>query len=547
MLRRSVALLALLCACCQGGRCGGDGAGPADAGAVAIAPVPAPEGLVMVARVAAPGATLTALRELGGDAAYVVPRTVGGLAVQWFGLPLQAAEHFDEDVPLVLAAASVEGKLAIAAAFHVRQSSRIVAVAAHGQDNPFVAEQDDASGVLLLKPTGKSLRGAAVDAALGLLDNHLVVGDSVEALRRLGPYLTRTLAREPANGLEVRLEKGAAAGPLGAALGAAGERLAALELPAFLRALLDVDEATAAARALAAVVDEGTLRVTIDAEGIAIDGDLALAGGDFAALETLAPGEILALPDDTLGAIAWSESEARRVAGAGARAAAIGELLGAPWGEGDTRALAALFEDLGRARGARNLLGLRCTGIGLTGMASGDVVDGERLGRALDALFALREHAAIVAKLEAAAISLDARRMKILEVPDELLRLRMKPTAKEGADEIDLLLRVTPRRYHAAAGLETVPTMQHFHAPEAEPALAARAPMAAAVARLPERAWLAAAVDAGAALACRAGKPGEGEAAPLALAIGPGDQPSRALLRVLIARALVPLAAKHLL
>jgi hypothetical protein len=539
MLRRSVALAAVLAACSSCGSCG-ETAPPPDAGPSLPEPVPAPDGLVATARVPSPDKVLTALREASGRSA-LVPRSAGSLAVQWFGLPLQAAEHFDEDLPIVAAAATIEGKLGVAVAFHVRQSSRIVAVATQGNDNPFTAAQDGASGVLLLEPTGKSLRGAPIRVTLGLLDNHLVVGDSVEALRKLAPYLTRTLARESGDGLEVRFPKGGGGGAL---LQKLLDGVDASALPGYLRTLLDVDSALGEARALAKTVEEGRVTIAFADGGVAIDADLALAKDALAGLEEVAPKELLTLPDDTLGAVAWSESADSRAAGTATRAEAVGKALGAPWAEADTRALATTFDDLARGRGAESTLAIRCTGVGLTGIARGEVSDGKRLGKALDAVLALRDHPAVKAKLAASSIALDARRMKILEIPEELWRLRLDP-AKEGADEIDLLVRVTDAQFYAAAGLETVATMQHLAAPEAERSLGSHELMAAALGRLPERAWLAAAVDPAAIKACRIGKPGGADPAPLVVALRRGAD-GHVLAQVLLARGLLPFVAKEL-
>src|SRR5690606_35269034 len=122
---------------------------------------------------------------------------------------------------------------------------------------------------------------------------------------------------------------------------------------------------------------------------------------------------------------------------------------------------------LAQGRGDRTTLALRCTGAGLTGMAQGEVVDKVKLLEALGDLVALRKLDAIQAKLDEQGFELGVKETRLERVPFDVWRLRLAPKKKADSERepIDFVYAVTDKTFYAAAGMETVTSMQRLAAP----------------------------------------------------------------------------------
>lgn len=550
-------LIVALFSACDG--CGSE-TRPRDAAVVAKAPVPEPAGVVAKLVTRSPGRLISELREAAGSSGLFLPRSVGGLVANLFGLPIEAAEHFDDNLPIVGAAMLGDEGVHFAFAFHVRDTARVMAASTKGGDAKFTSEKDTGPGALeeafFLVPTGKSLRKPLVALTLGIVDDHLIAADSTEGVRKLAPYLARTLSREPAGApadVVLELKHEALREPAKALFGALRRESKTLNVPDHVRALIDVDALLTSLEGSLADLEGGRVSLTLSDVGLVLSADVA--GGPFGTEPAAAPHELATLPDDVMVAGSWAESTASRAEAAKRQASALdaslGDLLGDAWTRDDGDVLTGALGRLAEGRGPLTRMGLRCTGTGLTGVAAGSVSQRKAMDDAIAALVGLRSHEAIAAKLAAAKVSFSAGKTRILEVPDEVWRMRLTPKAPPGeaAEEIDFLALVRDDGYFAAAGMETVDSVQLLHAPSHDRSLASKPPIADALRRLEEEVgkepWLVLLLDPQAMHACVVGKPGGAFAAPIVLGLGPGSE-KRARLRVEVARPLLSVIAKEL-
>lgn len=533
----------------------GDDPRPADAGTAHKPPVPAPEGLVAKLVVGNPGATITALREAMGGGTLLVPRSVGGLVANLFGLPLQAAEHFDDNLPVVGAAVVSDAGAHVALAFHVRTPSAVIAVSTKGADAKFTSEKVGEAVVLV--PTDKSIRKPRVGAVLGVVDNYFVASESRAGIAALGPYLARTLGQQKAGGVDVAIDledraMGEAAKALHGLLGSAAQKI---DLPPQLGAVVDLEGGVSTLTDTLGRLGGGRVEITLDDTALTLRGDFARAPDAFETKAAARPAALLALPDDVIAAATWAESSARRSATAEERAkalrAALAKSLGEAFTAEDSARITKALDGLARGRGDVSTMALRCTGMGLTGLATGAVADKKALDEALEILVGFRKSEAVRTALAAKKIEVSAKKTRILEVPDDMWRVRLKPEPAEKGElveEIDLLAMVRDDRFFAAAGMQTVATLQHLHAPSDERSLKKKKRIDSAIRRVEQvvgdAVWLAVMVDAQGANACAVGKPGGALAAPVLVAIGPKDERVAAIIEV--ARPLLRVLAKSI-
>ncbi len=509
-----------------------------------LAPVPAPAGLSGEMRIRAPGALLTEVRQAMGGPSLLLPRTLGGLLVDLLGLPLQAAELFDEQLPMV-AASAVDGATPhLAVAVHVRGRDRLQQLLTSGGDARFDA---DTQGEVIHLAPRPALREARIDASVALIDHYLVAGSSRDAIDRLGTYLTRTLSARPPPEDDVDLTLHAPA------LSDARARLEPLrarlqDVPPSLGLLVDGDALIDALGELSAELTEGRIRARLGDGRLELEASFAPKADAWPRLSmrnVADPSALSTLPDDSVAALSWSESDAQRSRGSRERATKITALIGGSWSERDSDALARALEAIASARGDRTLLGARCTGVGVTGFAQGGVSDADKLRDGLASLVALREHAAVKARLKEASLALSAQKTRILEVPHDVWRLRLTPLV-EGAhprlEAVDLLYLVEDDRFAAAAGMETVDTLQQLETPATS--WADKPAVKEALHRLPRAAWIDGLVDPQAIHACAAGRPGGALSMPIAFAVGPRDD--RVFARLEIAAPLFRVAADAL-
>lgn len=550
-------LLAALFAGCDG--CGSQ-PGPRDAAVAAKPPAPEPAGVVAKLVIAAPGHTIAGLREAAGSSGVFLPRSVGGLIANLFGLPIEAAEHFDDNLPVVGAAMLHDEGVHYAFAFHVRDTARVMAASTKGADAKFTSERDAGPGALddafFLVPSGKSLRQPLVTVTLGIVDDHLIAADSREGVRKLAPYLARTLSREPRpapGDVVLDLEREGLREPSRALFSALRAGAKRMNVPDHVRALIDVDAILESLGGALAELEGGRVSLTLSDIGLVLSANLA--GGAFDAEPAVAPREMLSLPDDVMLAGSWSESTAGRGEAAKRQASlldqALAKMLGDAWTKENGDTLTGALGQLAEGRGPMTRMGLRCTGVGLTGVAAGSVSQHKGMDDAITALVGLRSHEAVAAKLEEAEVSFTAGKTRILEVPDDVWRLRLTPKAAPGqvAEEIDFLALIRDDGYFAAAGMETVDSLQLLHAPNRERSLETKRPIGDALGRLEEKVgkklWLVMMLDPQAVHACMVGKPGGAFSAPLVVGVGPGAD-GRLLVRVEIARPLLSVVAKEL-
>jgi hypothetical protein len=368
-----------LAALAPGGCRGCDEATPASNGAPgAPAPVPEPSGLLAEFVVPKPAGTWQKVRTLAGGSAQLLPAGFPLLVAALLGLPLKAAELIDNDVPLVAAlsadlgeAVGFVGSVAPAggaagpvpaerfvAGVHVRDGARFVAALTEGAEARHVARVDATPMLTLLEPKP----GAATGPSLGVLGNYALVARDVESLRRLGPYVARTLPARPAGGEDVAVvaKRQGLAGPL-------RERLRGWW--AVSKGLLEASErrererhggaeptfanpAAALAKADASVAeivellgDLGDVRATLTLDELGLHARAALVpagvGGPaeraFNAWAVGPAAPLLALPDGVALALLLRGSAEERKRGAGEQTKALGELFGGRLPEGDLK------------------------------------------------------------------------------------------------------------------------------------------------------------------------------------------------------------------
>lgn len=168
---------------------------PSVAKPVSLAPVPAPAGLVADLYVPAPDETWGRLRALGGARAALMPASYQMLAATLLGMPPTAATNIDKNVPLVGAILEGEkGAFTAVLGMHLRSGRETVAALTKGSDARY-REQAGKDGMVTLEPVqGK----AAKTVALAVVGNYLLASPSRAAVEKAGPYVARTLPKQPA-------------------------------------------------------------------------------------------------------------------------------------------------------------------------------------------------------------------------------------------------------------------------------------------------------------------------------------------------------------
>ena len=220
----------------------------------------------------------------------------------------------------------------------------------------------------------------------------------------------------------------------------------------------------------------------------------------------------------------------------------------------ELRAIAVRVNAIGRSLGcSRRDAGVRVVavdvrcGVGLTGMAEGDVRDEEVLRSGVFTLVALAERPSVKAKLTTERMKVDVSVGRARHIPDDvhLVRLTKTPEEDEPPPPIDLRYVIGAERFYAAAGAESLAVLQHLHEPDPERQWALSTPtIASAVARLGDSAWLAVVADPHALNACLHGKPGGTFATPATFVVAPA--PVGAKLRLELAAGLLRVVGREL-
>ena len=547
----SLAALALALSPMSGCTCS-ESAGPPPA-AVPKPSVAPPDGLVFELVVRTPSTLLTEVRDAMAGPMLLLPKSVGGMAVNLFGLPVTAAELIDEGLPLVGAslADARAGTLHTAFAIHVKDGRRLVAHLTKGNDATFDARVD---GDLTWLTAKNNLREARLSAMLAVIDNYLVAGDDEAAVSRLAPYLARTLARSETSAadLVVTVNDARAVEALADHLGRLEGPAKVLTSPAGLAAVVDFPQWLAAARELLAQV--GAAKVVVDLDpgtSLVVEAELEAKGAveraALATLPTVTPSRMLELPQGTVGVAQWGERARDRADDARRRAAQIRAALGLT-GDDEVSLRRALVA-IGEGQGERMLVGLRCTGVGLTGLAEGDVRDRERLESGVASLTAMAERPSVAKRLAAERMAVEVSAGRARHIPEDVHLVRLTKARDEGDVEepppIDLRYVIAADRFYAAAGTESLAVVQHLHAPDPERQWGlSSSTMSSAIKRMGESAWLAIAADPHGLNACLEGKPGGTFATPATLVVAP--DPVGATLRIELASGLLKVVGREL-
>jgi hypothetical protein len=178
-----------------------------------LAPVPVPAGLIGELTIAHPNTTWSKIRENMGGPLKFMPQSYPMLVTTLLGLPPQAADQIDADIPTYGAAIS-DGKMETPVlAIHVKSGAQLVALLTGGAEARYQAKVDGPSGVTLLEPKPGQ---TALEASLGVTGNYLLVGYAPDGILRVGPYAARTMPGKtaPANDALVVASHEALAGPL---------------------------------------------------------------------------------------------------------------------------------------------------------------------------------------------------------------------------------------------------------------------------------------------------------------------------------------------
>ena len=152
-------------------------------------PVPAPEGLMGEIVVPHPDRTWEAVRDALGPMP-LLPVSAAVFLGDALGLPVAALEQLDLVVPLVGAVVEAHETFVTVVGIHVKDGARLVElVTAPGGHFSKGPSQD---GITALTSTAKS------DAwSYAVAGNYLVVAKDAETLRRVAPFVSRTLASRP--------------------------------------------------------------------------------------------------------------------------------------------------------------------------------------------------------------------------------------------------------------------------------------------------------------------------------------------------------------
>lgn len=512
--------------------------------------VPAPADLLAELVIATPARSWTTLRGSLDEKVIYLPRSVGGMLVGLFGLPVRAAQEFDESLPVV-GALTDDGSAAIG--IHVRSGASLELILASGDDATFDVVRE--AGVTRLRRRVAARTAQLAEGALAIAGNYFIFASDDDAAARLGPYLARTLG--PRGGSSTERPRSAAMDLVvhgaGAGLQKAASRLAQRvlgaipkEQRAWLSAFIDLD---AAGRSLAAAMTPtSTLDVALvlGSESHRLDVTLGAANARvLSALETLDPHVVGDLEDDTVAALVVAESLADRKASATSRAKSLGDAVvdatkGTPFAR---EKLGDALAQIAEGRGAFATFGLHCTGAGPTAFARGPVDDRRKLERGVASLLSLQQEPAAKETLNLLGLKLLVERGHIEQVADEVTLVRVAPSEDGESERVtDARFTVGDARFVVAAGAETVDALKALHRKTPRAPVRELPAVKSALESLGDRAYAAFYVDAPALLACGpSGRPSNEKGALLG-AVSPVEGGAR--LRIQVAPSALAAAAK---
>lgn len=422
---RAALLCCALAGLALGPACRSSDSAPAPAGSAAAAPLPAPERpaeLVGVGSLAPASSFWPQLREALHPRDPSLPRSWGAALCAAAGLPITAAELFEDDRGSKLALARSEsGASELVWAVPVRAVDRLLVVASSGRDARF--DRVPEGRLELLRPRHPPAGRAP---ALGVSGNFLLLSTSEHALRLAGPWLvdpsTPALELGPSEWLRLEL-------PADLRLAATDARAAPLlgllgELP--LGALPSVGELV------------GSTRPTLSVSGHALGWTLRLSGASASRPSEGASSGVrealLELPAELSAAVVVHADEAARLEQARHARAALESLASARGLEPFTE-LEAL-ERLAEARGALGWVGYELSPVGPLAYGRLELRDPAAALAALDALFGVRKataRAPVRARRRQEPSPADSARASrlmrktVLERVGEVYELRLRP------------------------------------------------------------------------------------------------------------------------
>ncbi len=161
---------------------------------------PRPRGLLAELVLCQPKRSWQSARQLAGVGILLLPTQPTTALAPLLGLSETVArERFDTTAPWLWAIAATGDALSSAAALPLDKPSRFIDELCGGREAPFVA-QGTKPELVFLRPAKTGL-----GLSLAVLDTHLLVGNNDAAVRQLGPYLVRTLARRKPPSVDVLL------------------------------------------------------------------------------------------------------------------------------------------------------------------------------------------------------------------------------------------------------------------------------------------------------------------------------------------------------
>lgn len=456
-----MAFLALGWAFACGDR-GDGGAAPPPSSAAAPLLVPAaPDDLAAHVVVQAARSSLPALRAGLGDAAAAIPGSFASVVTSLAGLPITVAELVEDDAPITASILATESGIEAVVAVHVRSTDRLASIATAGEGARFRAIAGDA-GLTRLVPVRPPSEGAAAPH-LAVLGNHLLIGTSDAAIDRAGAFTERAPPPALEEGELIAIEHGPAAPILARRLAARwlgpastpstpgappvgphGDLGAALALGPYLLPKLDAAFDALAGGRTSLRLDGGRVRIDVAA------GDSLLTRLGAASLPASEAVSFLALPKDAAVAVLFHGG------GAGTQAVTLSSELTSLTGISGPRRekVAAAITKLEHARAPALALG--------AGMAPGGpalwfrtpVVDGPG---AKGALAALVKAVGEKAKKERPSVT---ARATVVERVGDVVRLRVRDSAREDAAPVDVYLRREDDLLLGATGRDAIEALQ---------------------------------------------------------------------------------------
>lgn len=380
--RRGFGVWLLLGGCALIGGCEDDKPAQTQSSALAAAdlsPVPAPKSLLADVFVSTPESTWKDARGLAGAGAALLPSSYPLLVTTLTGLPATAASGIDAELPVIGALIDVpDAKPGLVLAVHLRSGRELIAAVTRGADARFDAKLDDSSQITELTPKSA---GKSQPLGLGVLGNYLLISTTREPLVEGGPYVVRSLSKQPApkEPVVAIASKEALAGPVAKRIRAAWKKrrdeLQELDLKARKARggrAPDFGDPAAALLGIESAVDDliSILEGSEQAKLIVRPGEQHLeaelevqpkASGEAKKLiDELPVGKITrmtALPRDTsLVMLSHSTSEGR-AAGAVATEEAFSKILDKRLSEADLKRLRDVLAALAKGRGDQLLMG----------------------------------------------------------------------------------------------------------------------------------------------------------------------------------------------